>query len=141
LHILAAIEKSVGGSSSMPASHRLAVVSDQTPTAIDEDHLGRMTLGDRALEREVLEIFVRQNTIMLDRIGDAEPSLAAAAAHTIKGSARGIGAWRVARAADWLEQVAVAGRGCGSEFDEAVAELKAASLEVSAAIGARLAPQ
>ncbi len=65
-----------------------------------------MTLGDRRLEREVLELFLRQTTILLNRIADADPPLAAAAAHTLKGSARGIGAWRVARAAELLEQAA-----------------------------------
>jgi HPt (histidine-containing phosphotransfer) domain-containing protein len=121
----------------MTASPRLAVVSPERPAVIDEDHLGRMTLGDRSLEREVLEIFVRQTAIMLGRISDAEPSLAAAAAHTLKGSARGIGAWRVAHAADRLEQAA--GEGHRGDMDDAVEELKAASLEVSAAIGTRLA--
>jgi HPt (histidine-containing phosphotransfer) domain-containing protein len=121
----------------MTASSRLAVVSPERPAVIDEDHLGRMTLGDRSLEREVLEIFVRQTAIMLGRISDAEPSLAAAAAHTLKGSARGIGAWRVAHAADRLEQAA--GEGHRGDMDDAVEELKAASLEVSAAIGTRLA--
>jgi HPt (histidine-containing phosphotransfer) domain-containing protein len=123
----------------MVASSRLTAASPERPVVIDEDHLGRMTLGDRSLEREVLEIFVRQTAIMLGRISDAEPSLAAAAAHTLKGSARGIGAWRVARAADWLEQAA--GNGRNGDIDDAVEELKAASLEVSAAIGARLARQ
>ena len=47
---------------------------------------------------------MRQTTIMLNRIAGADPPLAAAAAHTLKGSARGIGAWRVARAAELLEQ-------------------------------------
>lgn len=112
---------------------------DHKAAVIDEDHLGRMTLGDRGLEREVLEIFVRQTTIMLNRITDAEPALAAAAAHTLKGSARGIGAWRVARAAERLEYAA--GQGREGDIDGAVEELKAASLEVSAAIGARLATQ
>jgi HPt (histidine-containing phosphotransfer) domain-containing protein len=121
----------------MTASSRLTAVGPQRPVVIDEDHLGRMTLGDRSLEREVLEIFVRQTAIMLGRISDAQPSLAAATAHTLKGSARGIGAWRVARAADWLEQAA--GNGRNGDIDDAVEELKAASLEVSAAIGARLA--
>jgi HPt (histidine-containing phosphotransfer) domain-containing protein len=123
----------------MTASSRLAVVSPERPAVIDEDHLGRMTLGDRSLEREVLEIFVRQTAIMLGRISDAEPSLAAAAAHTLKGSACGIGAWRVAYAADRLEQAA--GEGHRGDMDDAVEELKAASLEVSAAIGTRLAKQ
>jgi HPt (histidine-containing phosphotransfer) domain-containing protein len=115
--------------------------SDRKPVAIDEDHLARMTLGDRRLEREVLEIFVRQNTIMLNRIVAAEPALAAAAAHTLKGSARGIGAWRVARAAELLEHAAGADGGQaegGHDMDAAIEELKAASLEASAAIGARL---
>ena len=110
---------------------------DRKPAVIDENHLGRMTLGDRRLEREVLEIFVRQTTIMLDRIMGAEPALAAAAAHTLLGSARGIGAWRVARAAERLE-LAAGGQRRQAEVDDAVTELKAASLEASAAIGTRL---
>ncbi len=103
---------------------------------IDEEHLGRMTLGDRRLEREVLQIFVRQTAVMLGRIADGEPDVAAAAAHTLTGSARGIGAWRVARAAEQLERAS--GEGSDGKFSEAIAELKAASLEASAAIGARL---
>ena len=111
--------------------------------AIDESHLGRMTLGDHRLEQEVLELFLRQTTIMLNRIVNADPPLAAAAAHTLKGSARGIGAWRVARAAELLELAAGGDAGKdGSKNDadlaDAIAELKAASLEASVAIGARL---
>ena len=41
---------------------------EQKSMIIDEDHLGRMTLGDRSLEREVLQIFARQTTLMLERI-------------------------------------------------------------------------
>jgi HPt (histidine-containing phosphotransfer) domain-containing protein len=107
-------------------------------SVIDEQHLWRMTLGDRRLEREVLQIFVRQTAIMIERIAGAEPSLAAAAAHTLKGSARGIGAWRMDRAAERLERVASGGCGRPMELSDAVQELTAAALEVSAAIGARL---
>jgi HPt (histidine-containing phosphotransfer) domain-containing protein len=110
---------------------------ERKPTVIDETHLERMTLGDRRLEREVLELFVRQTTIMLGRIVGADPAMAGASAHTLKGSARGIGAWRVARAAELVES-AVAGEGGAAAMDEAVTELKSASLEASAAIGARL---
>jgi HPt (histidine-containing phosphotransfer) domain-containing protein len=107
---------------------------EQKLATLDQDHLGRMTLGDRRLEHEVLEIFARQNSLILSRIAGAEPGLVAAAAHTLKGSARGVGAWRVARAAERLEQAA-------TEADEdamkaAIAELEAASLEVCAAIAA-----
>jgi HPt (histidine-containing phosphotransfer) domain-containing protein len=110
---------------------------ERQAAAIDEEHLGRMTLGDRQLEREVLEIFVRQTVIMLERIAGAEPALAAAAAHTLTGSARGIGAWRVARAAEGLERAASA-HSDTVELNGAVDELRAATVEASAAIAARL---
>jgi hypothetical protein len=118
-------------------SGALGAADPQQDAAIDEDHLGRMTLGDRQLEREVLEIFVRQTVIMLERIAGAEPALAAASAHTLTGSARGIGAWRVARAAEWLERVAH-DNSDAAELDRAAEELKAAAVEASAAIAARL---
>lgn len=103
---------------------------------IDGEHLARMTLGDRQLEREVLQIFVRQTAMMLGRIGGGDAVLAATAAHALKGSARGIGAWRVAQAAESLERAS--DEGSDEKLAEAVAELRAATLEASAAIGARL---
>ena len=117
-----------------------AAENERKPSVIDASHLERMTLGDRRLEREVLELFVRQTTILLSRIAGSQPPMAAAVAHTLKGSARGIGAWRVARAAELMEQAAGAPRdpGATDEFEDAIAELKAASLEASVAIGARL---
>ena len=122
----------------MPASSAMSAPgSDPQRAVIDEDHLGRMTLGDRGLERDVLEIFVRQTVIMLERIAGAEPALAAAAAHTLTGSARGIGAWRVAHAAERLECVAGGPSGAAA-LHEAVEELKRATTEASAAIAARL---
>jgi HPt (histidine-containing phosphotransfer) domain-containing protein len=120
----------------MTAPSLLSAAGSQR-AVIDEDHLGRMTLGDRRLEREVLEIFVRQTVIMLERIAGAEPALAAAAAHTLTGSARGIGAWRVARAAEQLERVAN-GKSSAAALDEAVEELNSATVEASAAIAASL---
>jgi HPt (histidine-containing phosphotransfer) domain-containing protein len=119
------------------ASSSAVIAREQTPMTIDDDHLGRMTLGDRRLEREVLEIFARQTALTLSRIAGSKPATAAAAAHTLKGSALGVGAWRVARAAERLEEAA------GAEADDqvmnaAITELQTASLEVCAAIGARL---
>jgi HPt (histidine-containing phosphotransfer) domain-containing protein len=110
-----------------------AAVQVHCPGPLDAEHLAQMTFGDRGLEREVLEIFRRQAAIMLSRIGGVEPGAAAAAVHTLKGSARGIGAWRVARAAERLEHA-------GGEADRAasLAELQAATLEARAAIDAHL---
>src|SRR5262245_35660445 len=62
---------------------------------IDLVHLARMTLGDRSLEREVLALFDRQAGMLLVRMQQAARTGICAAAHTLKGSARGIGAWRV----------------------------------------------
>jgi len=70
---------------------------------IDLVHLARMTLGDRSLEREVLQLFDRQATLLIARMRAAAPGGVATLAHTLTGSARGIGAWRVARAAQALE--------------------------------------
>jgi HPt (histidine-containing phosphotransfer) domain-containing protein len=70
---------------------------------IDLVHLARTTLGDRSLEREVLQLFDRQSTLLIARMRNAAPGGVVMLAHTLKGSARGIGAWRVARAAEALE--------------------------------------
>jgi HPt (histidine-containing phosphotransfer) domain-containing protein len=73
---------------------------------IDLVHLRRMTLGEKSLEAEVLALFDRQADMLLTRMEQAAPAAAAAFAHTIKGSARGIGAWRVAEAAEAVERAA-----------------------------------
>lgn len=71
---------------------------------IDLVHLWRYTLGNRSLEREVLTLFHTQSEIYLQRLKEASGDKDwADAAHTIKGSARGIGAWRVARSAEAAE--------------------------------------
>jgi HPt (histidine-containing phosphotransfer) domain-containing protein len=70
---------------------------------IDLVHLARMTLGDRSVEREVLQLFVRQAAMLLARMEGADARSVAALAHTLKGSAQGLGAWRVAAAADLVE--------------------------------------
>lgn len=75
---------------------------------IDLEHLSRMTLGEKSLEREVLQLFDRQATMLLARMKNSEPPATGALAHTLKGSARGIGAWSVAKAAEMLEQTAAA---------------------------------
>jgi HPt (histidine-containing phosphotransfer) domain-containing protein len=73
---------------------------------IDLGHLHRMTLGERSLEREVLQLFCRQTEILIARMRTAKPAVAAASAHTLIGSARGIGACRVAAAAELVERAA-----------------------------------
>jgi HPt (histidine-containing phosphotransfer) domain-containing protein len=75
---------------------------------IDLEHLSRMTLGERELEREVLRLFDRQSDMLMVKMQEAAPAAISAYAHTLKGSARGIGAWSVARAAHAVETAAQA---------------------------------
>lgn len=98
--------------------------------AIDLDHLFRMTQGERGLEREVLGLFDRQATMLTGRMREASPAVIAASAHTLKGSARGIGAWRVARSAEAVElasgnedKLAAAVRALGASVSEAKAAI------------------
>lgn len=72
---------------------------------IDRAHLGRYTLGSLTLEREVLGLFLAQLPLSIEQLRfaatDREWQIAA---HTIKGSARAVGAWNVARLAVEAEQ-------------------------------------
>jgi HPt (histidine-containing phosphotransfer) domain-containing protein len=80
-----------------------------------------MTLGDASLEREVLAMFSAQTIGLMRNIAtssaDRRPLV-----HTLKGSARAIGAFRVAEAAEFLETVLQQ----GDDPSEALAELIAA---------------
>lgn len=97
---------------------------------IDLVHLSRMTLGDRGLEREVLALFDRQATVLVSRMRAASPGSVTSVAHTLKGSARGVGAWRVAAAAEAVEQAA-SGDG---DLSAAITRLAAVAEEARAVI-------
>jgi HPt (histidine-containing phosphotransfer) domain-containing protein len=100
--------------------------------AIDRVHLARMTLGDKHLEAEVLALFDRQAGLLLARMRQGLPAAVGAYAHTLKGSARGIGTWRVAEAAEAVECAAcVTG---AADLADAIDRLAAAIAEAQAAI-------
>ena len=100
---------------------------------LDRNHLARMTFGDRSLEREVLQLFDRQSELLLERMRTSEPAAIATLAHTLKGSAVGIGATRVASAAAEVEATAQAKPG---ESGRAIDALAQAVEEARAAISA-----
>jgi len=105
---------------------------------LDFAHLSRMTMGDRDLEREVLQLFGRQAGMLAERLSGASTTVAASCAHTLKGSARGIGAWPLARAAERVEQVVAAGEGGEDGFAVALAQLAGAVDETRNAIARHL---
>jgi HPt (histidine-containing phosphotransfer) domain-containing protein len=75
-----------------------------TPPAIDLEHLKRYSGGDLALEAEVFALFRQQTELwmrLLEPDGDEESW--ASAAHSLKGSARSIGAHALAKACEIAE--------------------------------------
>jgi HPt (histidine-containing phosphotransfer) domain-containing protein len=100
---------------------------------IDTAHLQRMTLGDASLEREVLAMFSAQAVGLVSALAGLPPD-AGALAHTLKGSARAIGAFAVAEVASSLEDLIRS----GADPAEALAELNDAVAEARAAIDAIL---
>ena len=102
--------------------------------AIDREHLTRMTFGEAGLQRELLQLFDRQAMILLLRMRNG--SAVAMLAHTLKGSAGGIGAWGVVRAAEAAERAA---DGSPAERALALDGLAQAVDEVQAEIASLLA--
>ena len=102
---------------------------------LDFEHLSVMTLGERALEIQVLELFDRQAELLLARMQDAAPPGVASLAHTLGGSARAVGAWRVAAAAEALERAATGAEATPSAPVPSLARLTAAVEEARLAIG------
>ncbi len=74
---------------------------------IDIAHFERMTMGDRSLMSEILSLF-REQVDMWTKLLDPNVSTPdfMVGAHTIKGSARGIGAWNLGEICNAAEEAA-----------------------------------
>ena len=73
---------------------------------IDLVHLSRYTLGNRSLENELLGLFRSQADIYLARLDEAmDEKEWQNAAHSLKGSARGLGAWVLGDIAEEAEKL------------------------------------
>lgn len=103
------------------------LVPDDTP--IDMGHLSRATLGQRTLEREVLALFDRQSADIVAKLTHRVPE-SRMLAHTLKGSAQGIGAFGVVTAAQQFE----AALADGIFLDDALFALQQAVTEARGAI-------
>jgi HPt (histidine-containing phosphotransfer) domain-containing protein len=112
---------------------------------IDVLHLRRYTLGDEALEKEVLDLFFAQlpETIAALRAADG-PKDRKRAAHTLKGSGRAVGAWSLARLAEVAETTVANEPEAGldgliAEIEKAAAAAEAFVTEVYAGLDPVLA--
>jgi HPt (histidine-containing phosphotransfer) domain-containing protein len=71
---------------------------------VDLNHLHSQTFGDRKLQREVLKLFLRHSADQFERLKEAiSPEERREVAHTLVGSARGVGAFSVAYIAAEIE--------------------------------------
>jgi HPt (histidine-containing phosphotransfer) domain-containing protein len=103
---------------------------------LDLVHLTRQCFGDQELEAELLALFEAQAPALAAQLIDSGPlALEARAriAHTLRGSALAIGAWRLAGVAARIEDLAPVG-GRESENGEVISELLSAVAEVLAEI-------
>ena len=104
---------------------------------VDLVHLSRYTLGERELEREVLELFCSQSLIYIERLRQARSDKDwKDAAHTLKGSASAIGAWRAAAAAESAE--ALSGEALSQGRALRLGEIESSVREAKTYIGALL---
>jgi HPt (histidine-containing phosphotransfer) domain-containing protein len=77
------------------------------PRVLDLIHLRRYTMGNAALEHELLALFLGQLPTILQQISQAATAQDwKFALHTLKGSARVIGATAIAEVAEALEPLA-----------------------------------
>ncbi len=73
---------------------------------VDLSHLRRYTLGDRRLEVEILGLFIEQTPLTIAALQRAASDRDwVNAAHTLKGSARAVGAWSLAKLAERAERL------------------------------------
>jgi HPt (histidine-containing phosphotransfer) domain-containing protein len=78
-------------------------VSTMAQTPIDLDHLTRQTLGDATVQREVLELFLREMEAARCKLSAPQNRERAELAHRIRGAASGVGAISLAASAAALE--------------------------------------
>ena len=112
--------------------------SDDAKYVVDLVHLSRQTLGDRALETELLELFDRQAATAVARLTGPTAAIGCAGAdiaHMLKGSARAVGAFGVARAAGDLENALRAGHPAGRALDALSRSVAEARRTVAALLG------
>ncbi len=71
---------------------------------IDLVFLSSMTMGDKHLEAEILNMFSSQLPVYIDELFNADgPDSARRTGHTLKGAARSVGALRLAEIAEEFE--------------------------------------
>ena len=97
------------------------------PATVDIGHFHAMTGGDGELQAEIIGLFRQQAEIWARLlIPDAPVQTWKDAAHTLKGSARGLGLWPLAQACADAELLASSGQKDGPAIAAGLAKARAA---------------
>lgn len=103
--------------------------------AVDISHFHAMTGGDGELQAEIIGLFRQQAQIWARLlIPDAPVQTWKDAAHTLKGSARGLGLWPLAQACADAELLATSGQKDGPAIAAGLAKARAALEEALEAL-------
>lgn len=86
-----------------PVLH-LRSITPSNSRPIDLVHLASQTMGDKTLEIEVLQMFARQARRCIQELSTGDAEIIRASAHRLKGAALAVGAFRVTKAAEELEE-------------------------------------
>jgi HPt (histidine-containing phosphotransfer) domain-containing protein len=129
------------------AANPADTVSRNSPALDDRDspldlvHLVRQCQGDPGLEEELLGLFRRLAPSLVAQLSDPQMRLEMKAnvAHKLRGSAVAIGAGRVARAAEAIEEVARSARRADSPGEEPTEEVSRALLALQEAVSEAVA--
>jgi len=82
---------------------------------IDFDHLNRYVAGDVALTREIFSLFIHQTEMWgKGLLADSDDEVWASVTHSLKGSARAVGATHLAKMCEDAEELVGDGRRMGA---------------------------
>ncbi len=119
-----------------PKARQKRQTDSPDPAIFDRSHLHQYTTGDGALERELIGLFLGQfEPIWTQLAVAASADDWKFAAHTLKGSARSIGAPKIAALAEKLEIIGYSGPKKGraavlSQLDRAMAAFAAEAKKI-----------
>lgn len=88
----------------MQAALKKPLPRSATHRPVDLVHLANQTMGDRKLEAEILTMFGKQMSQARASISNANADERKRLAHTIKGTARSVGAFPIADVAERIEK-------------------------------------
>jgi HPt (histidine-containing phosphotransfer) domain-containing protein len=88
---------------------------------LDMAHLYRQTMGNRALEIEILDMFSKQITSAMAAFAGADASERRRLAHALKGTGRSVGAFPLADIAEQIERSPF-DRACVAKLNELAAK-------------------